>query len=64
MTLEEIRREKKVAEDAVQSILAKLAERTGLTPASVDFGFIDRTTMMDERQRLVVGPVTITLEGI
>ncbi len=64
MTLEEIRREKKVAEDAVQSILAKLAERTGLTPASVDFGFIDRTTMMDERQRLTVGPVTITLEGI
>lgn len=64
MTLEEIRREKKVAEEAVQSILAKLAEHTQLTPASVDFGFIDATTMMDERQRLVVGPLTITLEGI
>lgn len=63
MTLEEIRREKKVAEEAVQ-VLTKLAERTGLIPAQVDFGFIDATTITDERQRLVVGPVTITLEGI
>lgn len=64
MTLEEIRREKKVAEDAVQSILAKLAERTGLTPASVDFGFIDATRLENRHQRLSIGTVTITLEGI
>jgi hypothetical protein len=64
MTLEEIRRQKKLAEESILHILATLSDRTELTPASVDYQLIDASTMMDERRRYAIGPVTITLEGI
>lgn len=64
MTLEEIRKEKKVAEEAIQAILTTLGKRTDLAPVAVSFQRIDNTTMFDSRRRIAVGGVSIELEPI
>lgn len=64
MTLEEIRREKKVAEEAIQAVLKTLNQRTGLAPKRVEFDRIDVTQLFSASRQLEIGYVTITMEAI
>lgn len=64
MTLEQIRKEKHIAEEAVQQVLRTLQERTGLAPVHVDVNLIDTTTLMENSPTHAIGLVSITLERI
>lgn len=60
MTTEELWAAREEAEKGIYRILADLAQKTGLTPVSVDFGLID--FYGESRFMTAVGHVTVRLE--
>jgi hypothetical protein len=64
MTLEEIRREKKVAEEAIKDILRVLQKRTGLYPELVDVNPIEVHNIEDRSSWRQVSSVQILMESI